>query len=761
VTLLCTVRPRERRARTPLVNEISADPLARVVRPTPLSDEATARLLSEGLGGSADETFSRACRKATGGNPLLLRELISTMNIEGVTPDAGHVSAVVDLGPRAVSRAVLIRLGRLGGDAERLARAAAVVAPAGDLGLVAAVAGLELDVAAAAARALVVVEVLNDGIDVAFVHPVVGAAVYEDTPALDRSLAHERAARHLRERGSGASTVAVHLVHAPPRGQEWVCDTLEEAARMALRAGSPQSATRYLARALAEPVPPERRARLLLELGSAEAAHDGPSAIEHLTEAFERGSDVAVREAAAVTLARTLLLNQRPEESLALIDRASAAMEVGSDAQLAMAALGLMTAVYDTGRAVPRERVERYLPPGSGPGAKMLAAVVSRQLAYAGGGVEECAQLALDALAGGELMAADNAFLSVTAILTLVRADRREADDRWEELRQESRLRGSLSAKAGTSLWRAFAYLRRGDLDDAQESLGNAHEEFRLLGSHLSLAHHAAFLSGVLRERGDLGGARRALEAVQVPRDASDHARYWMDALVELLLAEERFDEAYAVATDMERRFAFIANPIDTPMRSHRALALYHLGRHDEGRALAAESLELARRWGAPGGLARALRILGTLERDDGLGRLREAVAVAAGSVARLEYAKALVALGESLRRARQPAQAREPIRVGLELAGVLGAEALVARARQELRAAGARPRTTARTGIASLTPSERRVAERAAAGQTNRAIAEALFVTTKTVELHLHNVYRKLGVRSRVELSGTLDARP
>jgi predicted ATPase len=122
LAVLCTVRPRERRARAPLVSEIVGDPLTRLVRPSPLSSEATARLVSEGLGGTADETFSTACHTATGGNPLLLRELISTLQIEGVTPDADHVSAVADLGPRAVSRAVLVRLGRLDADADAGAR---------------------------------------------------------------------------------------------------------------------------------------------------------------------------------------------------------------------------------------------------------------------------------------------------------------------------------------------------------------------------------------------------------------------------------------------------------------------------------------------------------------------------------------------------------------------------------------------------------------------------------------------------------------
>ena len=756
LAVLCTVRPRVRRARAPLVSEIVGDPLTRLVRPGPLSSEATARLVSEGLGGTADETFSTACHTATGGNPLLLRELISTLQIEGVTPDSDHVSAVADLGPRAVSRAVLVRLGRLDDHALALAHAASVVHADADLALLAAIARLDVEDAAAAARALVSAEILSNNAQAAFVHPLVGAAVHDDMSALERSLAHERAARHLRERGSPAGTVAVHLSHAPARGQSWVCDVLAEAARESLRAGSPAGAARYLERALSEPPPPERRARLLLELGSAEAMLHTPSAIERLTEGFEQSTDAADRGAAAVTLARTLVFSRRADEAIELIHRASAEMAPGSDLRLALEALELMAPAFGTGRIAPPERLRRRLTPGGGAGAKMLAAVVSRQLAYAGGGADECTRLALDALQGGDLITADNAFLSVTAILTLVRADRPEADKAWEELLQESRVRGSLIAKAGSSLWRGYACLRRGELDDAEESLHNALEEFRLLGLAAEPgAHHAAFLSAVLRERGDLDGARRLLEAVEVPPDASDTARYWLDARAELLLAEERFDEAYVVAQDMERRFAFLANPFDTPARTHRALALYHLGRHEEGLALAAESLELARRWGAPGTLARALRVLGTLEREDGLGHLRDAADAVAGSVARLEHAKALVALGTSLRRARRPTDAREPLRRGLELADALGANALVAHARHELRTAGGRWRTAAPT---ALTPAERRVAERAAAGQSNRAIAEALFVTTKTVELRLRNAYRKLGVRSRVELPGTLD---
>ena len=85
-----------------------------------------------------------------------------------------------------------------------------------------------------------------------------------------------------------------------------------------------------------------------------------------------------------------------------------------------------------------------------------------------------------------------------------------------------------------------------------------------------------------------------------------------------------------------------------------------------------------------------------------------------------------------------------------MELANRCGAERLVSRAREELGAAGARPRRIATTGLAALTVSERRVAELAARGATNPEIAQELFVGPKTVETHLSHAYRKLGLSGR-----------
>jgi DNA-binding NarL/FixJ family response regulator len=104
---------------------------------------------------------------------------------------------------------------------------------------------------------------------------------------------------------------------------------------------------------------------------------------------------------------------------------------------------------------------------------------------------------------------------------------------------------------------------------------------------------------------------------------------------------------------------------------------------------------------------------------------------------------------------------AAEPLRAALALASVCGAPALADEVRSELYAAGARPRTDAQSGLASLTASERRVVDLAAGGETNRDIAQALFVTPKTVEVHLSNAYRKLGIRSRRELGRSLAETP
>ena len=134
---------------------------------------------------------------------------------------------------------------------------------------------------------------------------------------------------------------------------------------------------------------------------------------------------------------------------------------------------------------------------------------------------------------------------------------------------------------------------------------------------------------------------------------------------------------------------------------------------------------------------------------------LRRSGVVAYGCAAPLHRARGHhVRIGQALRRANQRAEARELLREGLELAQRCGAAPLAQRAHAELLATGARPRRLVRTGVDSLTPSEHRVAQMAAEGQTNREIAQALFVTPKTIEMHLSHVYGKLDIQSRTQLA-------
>ena len=143
------------------------------------------------------------------------------------------------------------------------------------------------------------------------------------------------------------------------------------------------------------------------------------------------------------------------------------------------------------------------------------------------------------------------------------------------------------------------------------------------------------------------------------------------------------------------------------------------------------------------------------IDSTPGLGWLTEPAETRA--LTPLERARAQLARGVALRRAGRDIEAREPLRLALDLAHRCGATELEEEALAELRAAGARPRRRLATGPGALTPGERRVAELAAAGRMNREIAQLLWVTMATVEYHLRQAYRKLGIASRAELGDAL----
>ncbi len=755
-----SLRPSEPGADQALLAELTGDPSTELLVPGPLTGDAVAEVVRDRLGDDVAPAFAAACHDSTNGNPLLLNELLKALVADRVAPDAANVGVVSELGPRAASRAVLLRLARLSADAVPVARAIAVLGDGTELTPVAALAELDADATAAAIRELVRAEILRPESPLGFVHPLVQAAVYRDLAPGERELSHERAAKLLSSLGAPAEQVAAHALAMPARGEDWVVDVLRTAAHAALAKGAPDAAISSLERALGEPAQPELRPQLLLELGAAEAETSVRDAAVHLRGAYEALPDPGARGYAADGLARTLLFMGEPAEAAAVASRARLELPAGledlGDRLEALELLSLFFGAPDDGQ-LERLGELRVNVTGGGPGARMLAAVSAWSWTLTADPSHEVAALSRSALADGQLFAADSGLMTVVAAIPLALADSDDVLDIWEAVRADAHRRGSMFAISGAQLWNGFTQFMRGELADAESELRASIETLELWGIPAQSGWPTAFLAELLVEKGALAEARQLIESAGDESPASDQAVLLDSAMLTLLLAEGKPAEALALSEAAAKRAAFRRHPRYTLWRSATAQALDRLGRRDEAIAIAVEELEIARGWGSPGTVGRSLRVLGEIEREDGLTHLEEACALLASAPALLEQAKALAALGATLRRGRKPTEARPPLRRALELATICGAVPLADHVRAEIHATGARPRAAALRGVGSLTASERRIVDRAATGQSNRDIAQALYVTPKTVEVHLSNAYRKLGVGSRHELAGAL----
>jgi DNA-binding NarL/FixJ family response regulator len=741
-----------------LLGEIARDPLTVSVRPQPLSQAGVAAL----LGPDADLTFVAACREATGGNPLLLRELLGMLLGEGVAPTAANVGAVKTMGPSAVARSVMFRLSRLTPAEIEVAKAVAVLADGTSVADIAALTGLDEPTVARATGELARVEILRREPPLGFVHPLVLEAVYREQSPGERQLAHGRAASLLRARGASAEEAATHLLATAPAGDTEVVEVLREAGRSAARKGAVDSAVAYLRRAREEPPAPEARVDVLRELGLAESLSEGPLAARHLRAVYTATREPAMRAVVAHVLLRLVLFTDSPAEALTLARRyredLPAEME---DARTGIEAFELSMILF--GLLDPQTpRLERFRDPalGDGPGAKMAMSIAAMVWSQLDGTAEECARLALASLEGGALLGADPGYLGIGPITALAWADRPEVTAALDEALANAHRDGSLFAISGLHMWQGGAHLRRGELEEAETVLALARSEFNLWSFG---AGAGVYLNGfraiVQLERGDLAGARESIAAVERPDDDADGTRYFDNARLAVAAVEGIAPERLLEMADAHAaRHARVLNPAYSPWREYKVRALAKLGRDEEARELAEENLALARHWGAPGTLGAAVRTMARVsDPDETLPYIEEAAAVLDGSTARLEQAKALTALGRALRAARRPTEAREPLQRAVELAEACGSARVREIARAELAASGARPRRTAISGVASLTPSEERVARLAAEGMTNREVAQELFVTPKTVEVHLSNAYRKLEIRSRRQLPGVL----
>ncbi|WP_231121925.1 BTAD domain-containing putative transcriptional regulator [Motilibacter peucedani] len=739
-----TLRTGEQPAEPALVAEVAHDASSVTVAPGPLSVDGVAGLVRRRLGAEPDAAFVAACHRTTGGNPLLLRQLLRALESDGVRPDASHAGTVTAIGSRAVSSMVLMRLRRLPDAAGAVARAVAVLGDGAALPEVAALAGLSDPDAAAAVGSLAGAEILHDGHPLGFVHPLVREAVYRSIPPGERELAHERASRILAEGTATAEQVAAHLMHVPARGGPEVVAALRRAAAIASDRGAPDSSTTYLARALREPPEPALRARVLLELGSVETLSDGIAAIEHLREAYALADEVEVKAQAALLLCHTLVFAAAPGEAAAFAREASAALpEALVDVRQALLALEVVSAHM---HAVPtRGWGDGPLPElvGAGPGARMLAVSMAWDMVIHNRDLPRCQELARWGLADGVLLSADPGLFWVVAAFLLDMADE-DLDAFWDDVLLRAHAQGSLFSALATHLWRGHAQWWAGDLREAERSLRLANwQSEKWAGPAIGVSYGEAFLTGVLVDRGQVEQARAFFDSKRWRARIGDGARLNTEAEVALLLAERRPVEALALLDSEPGLGRSIRNPVWAPWRSLRAAALGALGSQREAVALLEEELELVREWGSPRFLGRGLRLLGEQQGAAGEPALRQAVDVLAATRARLELARATMALARVV---PDPAEAEALLHRCLDLAERCGADALRTEAATALRAAGAEVREAQEAAV-RLTTTERRIATMAARGDDPRRIAEMLFLTPRSVEVTLDSVRRSLGI--------------
>jgi len=755
----------------------------------PLSAAAVGGIVRAQLDREAEEAFCAACSELSGGNPLLVRELLAAVREEGLPARGASVVALHRVVPAAVGTSVLARLGRMGAEAVALARAVAVLGPRSEVVLAARLAELDPVVAELTADRLAAAQIFAPARPLEFFHPLIGAAVREDIAPGAGRVAHRRAADLIDREGEGSlARVAAHLLACGPAGDGWVVQKLGDAALEALERGAPDVAADYARRALSEPPAAGERAALLSLLGTADWRAGRPNAIAHLEQALvAAGDDPGTVIAACVALALAYVESDRAERSVDVLERALAAVGESDAAPALTERLGTiepglrgdarLDLIFEAGIALVGMQNERTAPAAlrraeglrarlhelADPPVNLL--VMLAYYAVRRNRADDAQELAKRALAWVRARERDSlnpypppldTWMVLIVTLTIV-----ECYDALQRLCEDvlvvARRRGAMREAIAILVCRASASCDRGALADAE-----ADARWALEGAEgVHRMHAITELIRVLTERDQLEAAEDELARLGDPRASrSDEMVRFLLARGRLRCAQGRLKGALDDFLECGRRCEPLGRELMSavPWRAEAALIHAALGDSQEARRLAGEQLELAQAFGRPRTLGISLRARGLVEGgESGLELLGEAVTTLERSQAPLELARALSDYGAALRRAGRRVLARRELERALDLAHRCGARRIAARARAELIAAGAKPRRDAITGRDALTASELRVARLAAEGLTNREIAQALFITTKTAKAHLGRVYRKLEITRRGQLADAL----
>lgn len=718
--------------------------------------------------------FVTACAEESAGLPARIHDLLRLLVAEDVAPRADQVELVRQFGERVRSRAAVARLGHQPAHVRRLAATLAVLGERADPQLAAALCEQDRTHTRMHLDRLAAIGVLRPGPAIVFSGPSIVASLLDTVGQRAAVELRLRAARLLSDHGAPLSVVAGQLAETECAGDPWACSVLQDAAGELVANGNPRLAATYLRRLLRGTSRDGVRAETLIALGRAEVLFDPDVAARHFAESARLAVDTHVRaesivhwmhaelirgcDAGVARAARDVLADLREQDVAPrgrdVVIRLNAGVEAlgcGSDGD----------ASWDSGACTTG--IPIALPSDSAGSSVAREAVAALALRLSRGGNDRvtAVSLAEQALGDGELPARGSIGLCVRAVGVLAHADRIADGITWtDRLLSDAVGRGAPTLQVLARGLRADLRYRAGDLEESRAEAAEA----MLLSEQpgLSGLRHIA-VGQLLRIQVELTPATDAEQVAQWLRQQvpdTDYCHTLLTARGRLKIAAGDLRSGLADLHEAGHRAMShgIRNPAISPWRALAAPVHAELGDHTTARELAADEVERARAWGAPRALGIALRAqAAVVERDGAAALLEEADEVLRAGPARLEHARVLTDLGINRYSRGSVAAARANLREGLALAQRCGASRLAEQAYDALVMAGGRPRRTSHIGPEALTPTERVVAQLASTGRTNRQISTVLGVVPSTVEVHLTNIYRKLGGCGRSGLAGAL----
>jgi len=721
----------------------------------PLSLGAVQHLVQERLDFLPPRPALRRLYELSGGNPFFALELARALRAGTVGLEPGEPL------PVALDELVGARLEALSSEARRaLAAAAAMAQPT--VGLVEAVAGDGEGALDEAEQAHIVV--VRDG-RVRFTHPLLASGAYAAIDASVRRDLHARAGIEVTDPEERAR----HLALAATGPDEAVAHALEMAARRAESRGAPPAAAELYHRAVRLTPPVERRDVLRRTMYAGFCTFqsgDGRRAralLETVVAELPRGPD---RARALISLARVRSYDDDIRGAEALFRQARD--EAGDDDELLAAAGENLAAILFRLRERLEEAVEHAstaarAASSAGSIGLRAEALGARAMAEAALGRRTQAAATLESALALQAECEDRRALAQplfqVAVVWLWWDELERAKNAFEWLLGRAREMGDEGSLPYILVLAAQVECVRGDLPLAAARADEGHEITEqagqaTLGAYLlalrALADALAGEAQPARER-----AERAL-AVAERTGGRPAEHFALTALGELELSLGRAAEASHALGPLVAflRRERIREPGTARVVPNQVEALIALGELEAASELLdwySENAEHLRRSSA---LAAAHRCRGLLRAEHGdlehaLELLASAVDLSSGVPIPSEHGRALLAQGAVHRRAKHKRAARDSLEAGLAIFDRMGARGWAERARAELARVGGRA-----PSAGALTPTERRVAELVAEGLQTKQVAAALFVSAKTVEGHLTNIYAKLGVHSRAELA-------